>query len=240
MTTSMKNACKKKYLYIKFLQNITEHNEKRYKMNKNKLTAILKYCKKNFSINLLNKYKNDIKQTVKILKAISKGKKYEHSYLSDFVVSNENTINHKNATANKYNHFFVSIGQELASKIQHINNAQLGNKVSTDCNNIGVVLNKNCIESIIRPFNCIWNKSFESGIFSDNMKISKLIPVFNAGEKSKLNNDRPIVILPQFSEILEKFLEKRLDSFLKKHNIINKSQHGFNNNNNNNNNNGYF
>ena len=48
MTTSLKMPAKKKYLYIKFLTNKTEDNEKRKKMHKNKLTAIFKYCKKNY------------------------------------------------------------------------------------------------------------------------------------------------------------------------------------------------
>ena len=43
--------------------------------------------------------------------------------------------------------------------------AQLNNKASTDYNNISMVLIKNCIESIIRPFTNICSKSFESASF---------------------------------------------------------------------------
>ena len=200
-------------------------------MYTNKLTAILKYCYKNYYIKLLNKYKDDIKQTWKILNAISKWKKCEHSNPSDFVVNNEYTINHKNVTANKFNSFFVNEGQELASEIQHINNntanmhlgnsnsksfffryisekvilsvvAQLTNKFSTDCDHISMILIINCIESIIGPFTYICNKSFESGIYPDNTKISKVIPVLTAGNKSKCNNYRPIALLPQLSNRL--------------------------------------
>ena len=59
----------------------------------------------NYYMNLLNKYKDDNKQTWKILNAIRKGKKCEHSNLSDFVVSNEYTINDQKVTANKFNKF---------------------------------------------------------------------------------------------------------------------------------------
>ena len=58
------------------------------------------------------------------------------------------------------------------------------------------------------------------------MKISKVIPVLKAGDNSKSNNYRPIALLLQFSKIPEKLFKKRLDSFLKKLNIINERQYG--------------
>ena len=62
----------------------------------------------------------------------------------------------------------------------------LSNKTSTDCNNISMALITKCIESIITPFTYICNKSFEFGIFPDNMKIAKVIPVFKSGENHNL------------------------------------------------------
>ena len=59
------------------------------------------------------------------------------------------------------------------------------------------------------------------------MKIPKVIPVFKAGDKSQFNNYRTMAFLPQLSKICEEFFERRLDSFLKKYNIINESQYGF-------------
>ena len=67
-------------------------------------------------MNLLNKYKDDNKQTWKILNAIRKGKKFEHSSLSYFVVSNEYTINEQKVTANKFNNLInsdVGIGSDI-------------------------------------------------------------------------------------------------------------------------------
>ena len=75
--------------------------------------------------------------------------------------------------------------------------AQLTNKISTDCDHISMALIKNCIESIIGPFTYICNKSLDSGIYPDKTKISKVIPVFTAGNKSKCNNYRPIALLKQ-------------------------------------------
>jgi len=37
------------------------------------------------------------------------------------------------------------------------------------------------------------------------MKVSKIIPIFKNGSKADFNNYRPILLLYQFTKILEKF-----------------------------------
>ena len=59
------------------------------------------------------------------------------------------------------------------------------------------------------------------------MKIAKVIPIFKSGEKGVFTNYRPISLLPQFSKILEKLYNDRLDSFLFKYSILSPSQCGF-------------
>ena len=49
------------------------------------------------------------------------------------------------------------------------------------------------------------------------MKIAKVVPIFKAGDKSSFNNYRPISLLPQFSKIVEKLFNARLDAFIEKH-----------------------
>ena len=83
---------KKKHLYIGFLKNKTEENERRYK---NKLTAILKYCKKDYYANFLTKHKNNITQIWKTLNTITKGNKNEYSTTAEFPICIGNEINKK-------------------------------------------------------------------------------------------------------------------------------------------------
>ena len=83
------------------------------------------------------------------------------------------------------------------------------------------------ILSIVRTLAHICNMSFLSGLFPDDMKISKSIPLFKNGKKTEFNNNRPISILPQFSKILEKLFSLRLDSFLAKSNSLSDCQYGF-------------
>ena len=63
---------------------------------------------------------------------------------------------------------------------------------------------KQVIPNIVKPLTYICKRSFLEGCFPDGMKISKVVQVFKAGDKSELNNYRPISILPQFTKIAEK------------------------------------
>ena len=59
------------------------------------------------------------------------------------------------------------------------------------------------------------------------MKIAKVIPLYKNGSKHLFTNYRPVSLLPQFSKILEKLFNSRLDSFLERHNVLSESQYGF-------------
>ena len=100
-------------------------------------------------------------------------------------------------------------------------------KTSTDSNGISMVILKKTIQSITKPLTTIFSMSFESGIFPNSMKISKIIPVFKSGSNVEFNNYRPISLLCQFSEILEKLYNKRLEKCIDKNNILSTSQYGF-------------
>ncbi len=59
------------------------------------------------------------------------------------------------------------------------------------------------------------------------MKTAKVIPLFKSGDKHEFTNYRPVSILPQFSKILEKLFNDRLDKFIDKHKLLYDSQYGF-------------
>ena len=83
------------------------------------------------------------------------------------------------------------------------------------------------ILNIVKPLTHIYNLSFQPGCFPAKIKVAKVIPVFKNGNKHNFTNYRPISLLPQFSKILEKLFDSRLESFLEKHCIINEGQYGF-------------
>ena len=57
------------------------------------------------------------------------------------------------------------------------------------------------------------------------MKLANITPVFKKGARTSKNNNRPVSILPIFSKIFEKFLQKQSLVFLD--NILSKFQCSF-------------
>jgi uncharacterized protein (UPF0371 family) len=43
-----------------------------------------------------------------------------------------------------------------------------------------------------------------------NIKIAKVVPIFKSGDNIKLNNNRPISILPVLSTILERIIYNKM------------------------------
>ena len=73
----------------------------------------------------------------------------------------------------------------------------------------------------------IFNKSLETGIVPDKLKIAKVIPLYKNDNPELFKNYRPISILPCFSKLIERIMYNRLYSFLTNHNIISDKQYGF-------------
>ena len=81
---------------------------------------------------------------------------------------------------------------------------------------------------VATPLSEIINLSFEKGVYIENLKLSKIIPIFK-DKDSNLNciNYRPISLLSNINKIVEKIMYKQLDNFVTKHNITYNHQYGF-------------
>ena len=90
-----------------------------------------------------------------------------------------------------------------------------------------MVIVKQVINYIAKPLAHVCSKSFECGVFPDNTKVAKVVPLFKAGDRSLCSNYRPISLLSQFSKIFEKLFNERLDKFIDKFQLLNNCQYGF-------------
>ena len=95
-----------------------------------------------------------------------------------------------------------------------------------DHSGIDFALLKECISFIVKPVCQLANSSFEMGFFPERMKIAKVIPIFKSGKKDYFTT---VSLLPQFSKILEKLFNNRLDKFLQINDILSNNQYGFRN-----------
>ena len=73
----------------------------------------------------------------------------------------------------------------------------------------------------------MFNLSLSQGVFPDELKIAKVLPLFKSGDQTIFTNYRPISILPFLSKILEKLMYCRLINFIEKYNLLYCLQFGF-------------
>ena len=86
---------------------------------------------------------------------------------------------------------------------------------------------KHSVSFLLVPLTHIFNLSLKTGIFPEEMKKAKVIPFHKSGDRTNINNYRPISILLSFSKILEKIIARRLVNYLEKYNFLSSSQHGY-------------
>ena len=93
-------------------------------------------------------------------------------------------------------------------------------KHSTDCDDIIMYIISKVIHQIVKPLVHIFNLSFTTGIFPSEMKTAKVTPLFKTGNRTDFANYRPISLLSQFSNVLEKLFSLRLVHFLESNSIL--------------------
>ena len=159
-------------------------------------------------------------------------KKQPSSNIDNLKVKDKN-LQQPSSISNAINRYFCNVPTELASKLpkadRHFSN-YLRRKKSTfrfaQVNEIEVYLLLESIDTkksfgydkvhplllssaaleIFRPLTHIINLSLKHGIFPDNLKIAKVIPIFKQGSSSSCNDYRPISILSALSKIFERFI----------------------------------
>ena len=158
----------------------------------------------------------------------------------------------KDIISNAFNNYFVTIGPQLANKINinknpltyinstmnsifipYINEKDITQVVNSLKNSsagwdfIPASIAKQSIQSYIKPLTGLINSSFQNGIFPDELKTAKVIPIFKHGDKTDIANYRPISVLSFFSKIFEKIMYNCLINFIEEHHILYKFQFGF-------------
>ena len=100
-------------------------------------------------------------------------------------------------------------------------------KHSQDCDDINMYVLSKVTDHIVKQLVHIFNLAVPSGIFPSEMKTAKVIPLFKSGDRSDFPNYRPISLLSQFSKVLEKLFNFRLEQFLISNKILSNCQYGF-------------
>ena len=199
--------------------------------------------------NQLELNKTDICKSWKILKNIIGKESNSTKKTSSFCIENK-VITDNIDVANTFNDFFVSIGPSLAKKIQ--SNVSPMSYVNNVPNSI-VILNisqnevlsvisslkhsspgwdqmpasilKPCVNNYIAPLTHIINQSLIEGVFPNELKLARVVPIFKSGDSTNISNYRPISVLTFFSKIFERIMYNYVINFMDEQDIIYKYQY---------------
>ena len=249
---NLKNKLYKKWTKVKGSTQGPKFYEK-YQFYRSKLRDIIREAKVNYYTKQFKKYSGNLKKSWNIVNQIRcKMKKLTSPTYVDF---NGMLITDRRKIACQFNKYFTEVAQELNCNkygedqpCDNYNNflknrvhtnmfftdilpseitsiiKNLNNSKSSDFSVIAIKLVQHQISPLLAS---LFNDCIYSGVFPDELKIAKVIPLYKGGKTHMLSNYRPISILPLFSKIFEKLIYSRLYSFLDKNNILYNKQFGF-------------
>ena len=82
---------------------------------------------------------------------------------------------------------------------------------------------KVCAASIYKPLEIIFNQCLDTGVFPSEWEKGNIVPIHKKVDKQKLQNYRPVSLLP----ISEKILERLMFEIFIENKLISTSQSGF-------------
>ena len=255
--TLKRSIDKSKRLYHKSLKHtddIAQHEH--YLAYKNTLKKALQSAKRMFYQNKCTEFQQNTKKLWQIINKVS-GKSNDKTTSIDCLsidgikhYSGETIVN----TMAKY---FANVGKTFANKIPKSSRSvakyleilqsnskslffspsteeeikkiinELPSKCSSGVDNISNVLLKELSDILCKPLCLLTNRSMQSGIFPDLMKLVEVIPLYKGKSRESETNYRPVSLLTTMSKIVEKIVYSRVYKFLTKTGQICESQYGF-------------
>ena len=155
--------------------------------------------------------------------------------------------------ANAFDHYFATIGKNMASKIPHkggyenyvrqshgrfelaipdcviiekiMKNQQPKMSCGKDTINDRIV--KTCCKELAEPMAIIIANSIREAHVPGAFKIARIIPLFKKGQANDCGNYRPVSLLSALSKILEKVICQQLMTHLEQNGSLCPNQFGF-------------
>ena len=213
----------------------TQENKEKYKKFRNQNISNQRKAERDYYQDQFELNSNDLRKSWKVIKNIIQKSENKFSCNNEeFVINNKITSDGKEI-ANGFNNYFVNIGRSLAQQITSTINPL--SYINTNINSIYIPdilkneiitviyslknsspgydempasILKQCLDTYIDPLTYLINLSINQGIFPDELKIAKVLPIYKSDDKHLIQNYRPISVLPFFSKIFEKIILNHL------------------------------
>ena len=225
-----------------------------FKKRRNAVNNEIKQAKEQFFKNALRENEGNSRMTWRISNEFTS--RIIHSSSVKEIKLDNNSISDPQELSSAFNDHFSSIGLKLINAIQkngdapsyldYLKETQHRFKLkTTDCLTIFSLLSKlckykataldkistrllrECADLVASSLCAIFNRSIVSGVFPTEWKFTKVIPLFKQGERSDLNNYRPISIIPVVAKVFERIVYNQFYEYLTENNLISCNQSGF-------------
>ena len=243
VTPQLKRCIKKKFLLFNFLRRglIQKRQFNRYK---SVLTWVINKIRRKYYHDKFRECKDDFKRTWSNVNLMLNRDGQE---TVQKIVTDDGRELAGVALLNHFNDYFTSVVSRLTENMHHVvdykyfNNIQTVAQscifVPTDEGEVTAILQsmRNKVNSLldIKPrllllissavvpvIVFLYNLGIANGLYPDTLKVGRVVPVFKAGEKTKVNNYRPISILTTINEIFKILTYKRMMIFAERHKIL--------------------
>ena len=217
-----------------------------YKKYKNKLNLLIQKVKSEYYDLKFQNCKGNIKTTWKNINNLINRNKQKPCNKDTFNVGADDPID----VVNLFNNYFVNSPKDFPkvpdkfTKFLHEPTHNCFNVLETSPFEVAAIINKfktkSCnldtipvkiykivVNSVSRALSILFNQSIIEGTFPDACKEACVVPIFKGGDKEQLSNYRPISTLPFISKVFEKIMSLKMTAYLKKYNILNENQFGF-------------
>ena len=204
---------------------------------------------------MITSHNNSSKNLWKTFGKILNKKKIKHNKINQLSHQNSKLTNPQDIS-DTINNFFSEIGGNLASNFDNQDNNEhkkyldppapqsillhsinakeikdtikgLKNSNSSGHDHFTSKFVKLSAPILIPALEKIFNLALKTGVYPDNLKIAKVIPIFKKGDPASVNNYRPISILSTINKIFEKILYARLMKYIDNFQLLYKYQFGF-------------
>ena len=225
------------------------------KTYKSILQKSIKLAKLNYYGAQFEKNKNDMKRTWTTINEILNRTKKSVDFPKYFIIDGQKITN-KKSIADNFNTFFANVGLTLSRKIRSnsdksihhfltrpvissfafntISNSdvmkiiqELKPKGSFGHDLISTKLLKQIAHIIVTPLTLTINQSLTTGIFPDQLKIARVIPLYKKDDKHLLDNYRPISLLTSISKVFEKIVFKQMYDYFTANKLFYDHQYGY-------------
>lgn len=242
ITPALKNSIKEKNRLERLAKKWPLTYGELYKRYRNKLTTTLRLAKNTYfknqlkanqgipkrqwnSINSLLGRSRDLKSVIDLHPPCTDtATKFNEHFLRNILTVPEEETDFSKYLLNSPS-FSMYLAPTNTSEVEKVITAIKSDSCGYD--DISPKILKHTSSLLSAPLTHIINLTLKTGKFPDQLKLAKVIPLFKSGDRSDINNYRPISVLPAFSKIFEKIISVRLINYLEANNFLTEYQHGF-------------